>query len=106
MGGPVEGVCGRRTARRAIAAVSVASDHGKIVRARLHGAPDLSPASMTVFLSDMVFPGSIVDTDGWCGLLFYPLLDRTIQSEHTQTAQLYKGPTLGPWSVEEEDLLG
>jgi hypothetical protein len=34
--------------------------------------PELSPPSMTTFLFDMILPKSIVDTAGWCSVLFYP----------------------------------
>lgn len=68
VGGQEAGVSGRETYKKAIVAVAVEVLSPKgFGRVRLRRVPDVSAASLTPFVCDMIAPGSIVRTDGWHG---------------------------------------
>jgi transposase-like protein len=68
VGGEEEGVRGRETYRKAIVAIAVGlTERGRTARIRLRHVPDLTAESLVGFLTDVVEPGSIVETDGWSG---------------------------------------
>ena len=66
--GEEAGVSGRETQKKAIVAIAVEVLSPKgFGRVRLRRVPDVSAASLTPFVCDMIAPGSIVRTDGWRG---------------------------------------
>jgi transposase-like protein len=68
VGGAEAGVSGRETYKKAIVAIAVEVLSPKgFGRVRLRRVPDVSAASLTPFVCDMIVPGSIVRTDGWRG---------------------------------------
>jgi hypothetical protein len=107
-----ECVCGPQTSKKAIGAVAVELNHGKISSAGLRCAPDLSPSSLTDLLAEAVLPESSIHTDGWYAC--QGLANRSAPARLTTTSlrHLASGPARenrGPpplSSVEEEDLLG
>ena len=68
VGGEEKGVRGRETYKKAIVAIAVEVHSPKgFGRVRLRRVPDVSAASLTPFVCDMIAPGSVVRTDGWPG---------------------------------------
>jgi len=68
VGGEEEGVHGRETHRKAIVAIAVElKARGQTARIRLRHVPDLTAESLVGFVTEVVEPGSIVETDGWSG---------------------------------------
>ncbi len=68
VGGAEAGVSGRETYKKAIVAIAVEVLSPKgFGRVRLRRVPDVSAASLTQFVCDMIVPGSIVRTGGWHG---------------------------------------
>lgn len=67
VGGAEAGVSGRQTVKKAIVAIAVELNDGKIGRVRLRCVPGVSASSLVGFLTDVVVPGSTIHTDGWRG---------------------------------------
>jgi transposase-like protein len=68
VGGKETGVHGRETNKKAIVAIAVEVHSPKgFGRVRMRRIPDVSAASLTPFVCDMIAPGSVVRTDGWPG---------------------------------------
>ena len=68
VGGEEQGARGRRTERKAIVAIAVELHDPKgFGRIRMRRVADVSAASLTPFVCDMVKPGSTIHTDGWNG---------------------------------------
>lgn len=67
VGGEEAGVHGRETVKKAIVVIAVEVNDDKLGRVRLRAVPDVSGASLTGFLSEVVVPGSVIHTDGWSG---------------------------------------
>lgn len=68
IGGEEEGTRGRRTERKAIVAIAVEVHFPKgFGRIRMRRIPDVSAASLTPFVCEMVEAGSTIHTDGWKG---------------------------------------
>jgi len=68
IGSEEEGVRGRETYRKAIVAIAVElTERGQTARIRLRHVPDITANSLVGFVSDVVEPGSLVETDGWSG---------------------------------------
>jgi len=68
VGGEEEGVHGRETNKKAIVAIAVEMKFPKgFGRIRMRRIPDVSAASLTPFVCDVVETGSTVHTDGWHG---------------------------------------
>jgi transposase-like protein len=68
VGGKKTGVHGRETNKKAIVAIAVEVHSPKgFGRVRMRRVPDVSAASLTPFVCDMIAPGSVVRTDGWPG---------------------------------------
>lgn len=68
VGGEEEGVHGRETYKKAIVAIAIEVRSPKgFGRVRLRRVPNVSAASLTPFVCDMIVPGTIVRTDGWHG---------------------------------------
>jgi transposase-like protein len=64
LGAPEEGVHGRETKEKAIVVVAAERRGRATGRIRLRKVPDVSAATLTGFVSDVVEPGSVVVTDG------------------------------------------
>jgi transposase-like protein len=68
IGGEEKDVHGRQTEKKAIVAIAIEVHFPKgFGRIRMRRIPDVSAASLTPFVCDMVKPGSTVHTDGWKG---------------------------------------
>lgn len=68
VGGEEEGTRGRRTERKAIVAIAVEIQFPKgFGRIRMRRIPDVSAASLTPFVCEMVEAASTIHTDGWNG---------------------------------------
>jgi transposase-like protein len=68
VGGKEEGTHGRRTERKAIIAIAVELHFPKgFGRIRMRRVADVSAASLTPFVCEVVEPGSTIHTDGWKG---------------------------------------
>ena len=67
VGGEEAAVSGRQTVKKAIVAIAVELNDGKIGRVRLRCVPDVSASSLVGFLTDVAVPGSTINTDGWPG---------------------------------------
>ena len=67
VGGVHPGRRGRQTETKALVAVAVEVEHGRLGRIRLRRLLDASGASLTAFVQDAVAPDSLVHTDGWPG---------------------------------------
>jgi transposase-like protein len=67
VGGVHAGRPGRQTETKALVAVAVEVEHGRLGRIRLRRLLDASGSSLTAFVQDAIEPGSIVHTDGWPG---------------------------------------
>jgi len=68
VGGKETGVHGRETNKKAIVAIAVEVHSPKgFGRVRMRRVPNVSAASLTPFVCDMIAPGSVVRTDGWPG---------------------------------------
>ncbi len=68
IGGEEEGVHGRETYKKAIVAIAIEVHSPKgFGRVRLRCVPDVSAASLTPFVCDMIEPGAVIRTDGWSG---------------------------------------
>jgi len=67
VGGEEAGVVGRRSLKKAIVAIAVEAKGSRIGRIRLRRVQDVSGASLGAFVSDVVVPGSTIQTDGWGG---------------------------------------
>ena len=67
LGGPEEGVRGRKTQTKALIVVGAQEDGKGIGRIRLRRVPDASADSLLPFVEDSIEPGSLVKTDGWRG---------------------------------------
>src|SRR5262249_3165305 len=65
LGGPEEGVRGRRTQRKALVAVAVEVSGKKIGRIRMRQIPDASSDSLQAFVEEAVAPDSLLHTDGF-----------------------------------------
>ncbi|MDP2955471.1 MAG: IS1595 family transposase, partial [Longimicrobiales bacterium] len=82
VGGEEEGVRGRETYRKAIVAIAVELiERGQTARIRLRHVPDLTARSLVGFVTDVVEPGSTVETDGWSG--YSPLKDAGFEHRAT-----------------------
>lgn len=82
IGGDEENVRGRQTERKAIVAIAIEVLEPKgFGRVRLRRVPDVSAASLTPFVCDVVESGSVVRTDGWKG--YNRLTDHGYQHERT-----------------------
>jgi transposase-like protein len=66
-GGAKVGKRGRGAAGKTLIFVAVAYDEKKLQRIRLLCIPDVSGSTLLEAVSQSVVPGSMVDTDGWCG---------------------------------------
>jgi transposase-like protein len=64
---PGGGSTGRRVIHRAIVAIAVEVNVGKIGRVRLRQVPNVNKTSLQGFIVDAVKPGSLIHTDGWQG---------------------------------------
>lgn len=68
VGGVEEGGRGQYTATKAIVAIAVEIvDEKRLGRARMRPIPDVSAASLSAFMRDVVQPGASILTDGWSG---------------------------------------
>jgi transposase-like protein len=68
VGGEEEGTHGRETYRKGIVVIAVEIHEPRgFGRVRLRQIPDVSGASLTPFVYDVVEPGATVHTDGWGG---------------------------------------
>lgn len=68
VGGEEENVYGRQIEKKAIVAIAIELKQPKgLGRARLRQIPDVSSASLTTFVCEVIEPGSTVLTDGWNG---------------------------------------
>lgn len=68
VGGTERGARGRRTERKAIVSIAVELHFPRrFGRIRMRRVPDVSAASLTPFVCEMVEPGSTIHTDGWNG---------------------------------------
>lgn len=65
VGGEEAGVRGRQTIKKAIVAIAVELEDNGFGRIRLRHVPDVSARSLLGFVSEVVEPGAIVQTDGW-----------------------------------------
>jgi len=65
LGGPEEGMAGRRTENKALIVVAAQEDGKGIGRIRMRRVPDASADSLLPFVEASVEPGSVVHTDGW-----------------------------------------
>jgi transposase-like protein len=65
LGGPEEGVRGRRTQKKALVAVAVEVTGKKMGRIRMRQIPDASADSLQAFVEEAVAPGSLLHTDGF-----------------------------------------
>lgn len=65
LGGPEEGMTGRRTENKALIVVAAQEDGKGIGRIRMRRVPDASAGSLLPFVEASVEPGSVVHTDGW-----------------------------------------
>jgi transposase-like protein len=65
VGGEEAGVSGRETIKKAIVAIAVELQENGFGRVRLRHVPDVSSGSLVGFVTDVVDPGAIVQTDGW-----------------------------------------
>ena len=69
LGAEESGVMGRKKVKRAIIAVAVEMNGGRIGRIRLRHVEDVGAASLQGFIVDVVEPGSLLHTDGWRGYM-------------------------------------
>ncbi len=67
VGGPEEGLRGRKTESKAIVAVAAQEDGPGIGRIRLRRVRDVSAESLHRFVEEAVAPRSVVHTDAWGG---------------------------------------
>ncbi len=67
VGGVHPGRRGRQTETKALVAVAVEVERGRLGRIRLRRLLDASGPSLTAFVQDAVAPDSLVHTDGWSG---------------------------------------
>ncbi|MCK4604814.1 MAG: IS1595 family transposase [Deltaproteobacteria bacterium] len=67
VGGEEAGVHGRQTIKKAIVAIAVEMKKHGFGRIRLRNIPSVSGNNLTSFVSDVVQPGAVVQTDGWKG---------------------------------------
>jgi transposase-like protein len=81
VGGEESGVRGRQTVKKAVVAVAVEVNGGKMGRVRLHHVQDCSESTLGGLLSDVVVPGSTIHTDGWSG--YQGLIGRGFKHEVT-----------------------
>jgi transposase-like protein len=65
LGGPEQGMAGRRTEKKALIVVAAQEDGKGIGRIRMKRVPDASADSLLPFVEASVEPGSVVHTDGW-----------------------------------------
>ena len=82
VGGREQGGRGRKTEQKAIVAIAVEMKHPKgFGRIRLRQVPDVSADSLVGFVSDVVEPGVVIQTDGWTS--YTPLRSRGFNHEVT-----------------------
>jgi transposase-like protein len=67
VGGEEAGVAGRQSLKKAIVAIAVEVRGSRMGRIRLRRVLDVSGDSLETFVSDVVIPGSTIQTDGWSG---------------------------------------
>ncbi|MBM3303109.1 MAG: IS1595 family transposase [Deltaproteobacteria bacterium] len=67
LGAKEEGVCGRKTQKKALIVVAAQADGRRIGRIRMRRIEDASASSLGPFIEESIQPGSVVDTDGWEG---------------------------------------
>lgn len=67
VGGEESGVKGRQTVKKAVVAIAVEVNGGRMGRVRLRHVRDVSEATLGGFLSEVVVAGSTIRTDGWAG---------------------------------------
>lgn len=67
MGGPEEGVRGRKTEKKTLIVVAAQEDGKRIGRIRMKRISDVSSQSLHPFVEESIEPGSIIHTDGWEG---------------------------------------
>lgn len=73
VGGKEKGVHGRQTEKKAIVAIAVETHETRgIGRVRMQQISDVSSASLTPFVCNVIKPGSVVRTDGWKGYNHLP----------------------------------
>ena len=67
VGGPEEGVSGRKTETKSIVVIAAEENGRGLGRIRLRRIPDVSANSLIPFVRETVQPGAVVHTDGWAG---------------------------------------
>ncbi len=67
VGGEEVGVHGRQTIKKAIVVIAVEMKRHGFGRIRLRHVPDVTGDSLTSFVTYVVQPGAVVQTDGWNG---------------------------------------
>jgi hypothetical protein len=85
-----ERICGPQTTEKAIVAVAIELNHGRVSRAGPRCVPDLSPSSLTDLLAEAVLPESPVNTDGW--YTYEGLANRSAQDRLTTTSRVVSSP--------------
>lgn len=93
VGGEEENVYGRQIEKKAIVAIAIELKQPKgLGRARLRHIPDVSSASLTTFVCEVIEPGSTVLTDGWNGYNDIPrhryIREKTILSDSGDPAHV------------------